>query len=393
MMKKKIAFINQRYGKEVLGGSETYTRKVAEEIAKTGEFEVEILTSRALDFKTWADYYGDDIETVNGVTIRRFSVAHERDRLTQRTLGILMHNFGVHKKSLEEKRLIARGPFVPGLVEYIKEHKDEYYAYVFVTYMYYPAYFGAKEVYDKAFFVPTAHDEEPIYMDIFNELFNSVRGIIYLTDEEKAFVNRQFQNEKVPSIVNGMGIDIPEEDNSKEFCKKNELPEKYVIYCGRIEEGKGCKMLAEYIQKFNAENSEKIGLVLTGKGNMSIPEDENIKYLGFVSEEDKFSAMKGASAICLPSEFESFSITLLEGMACKKPAIVNAKSDVLKGHIEKSNGGTAFENYDEFADALKKLSDEKYVKETGEKAYEYVMKNYSNEKVTEKFADFIKSNI
>ena len=389
--KKRIAFVNQRYGLEVLGGSETYTRKTAEALALREGFDVEVLTSKAIDFKTWADYFEKDVEEINGVTVRRFSVNKERNRLVQRSSQIMMHNLGIHTKDLEEKRLIARGPFVSDLVEYIKEHKDEYDAFIFVTYLYYPAYFGAKEVYDKAFFVPTAHDEEPIYMNIFYELFNNVKGIVYLTEEEKKFVNEKFHNENVPSIVNGMGIDIPAEDCSKEFLKKNGIDGRYIVYCGRIEENKGVKTLIDYVLKYNAEASEdaKVKLVLTGKGNMSIPEDVNIKYLGFVSDEDKFSAMKGSMAVCLPSEFESFSITLLEGMGCGRPALVNAKSEVLDGHIKKSGGGFSFGNYEEFKESLTKLLDEKTNEELGEKAGKYVKEKYSKEAVISKLAEFI----
>ena len=403
-MSKKIAFINQRYGVEVLGGSETYTRKTAEALALREGFDVEVLTSKAIDFRTWADHFIKDVEVINGVTVRRFSVKKERNRLVQRSSQVMMHNLGIHTKNLEEKRLIARGPFVPELVEFIKEHKDEYDAFVFVTYLYYPAYFGAKEVYDKAFFIPTAHDEEPIYMNIFDELFNNVKGIVYLTEEEKKFVNEKFHNENVPSIVNGMGIEIPAEDNSKEFCEKNGIDGRYIVYCGRIEENKGVKTLIDYVQKFNseiAENSketenvdtenhaEPIKLVLTGKGNMSIPEDANIKYLGFVSDEDKFSAMKGSMAICLPSEFESFSITLLEGMGCGKPALVNAKSEVLKGHIEKSQGGFYFDDYEEFKKSLMNILNSQTNEELGRNAAKYVKDNYSKEVVINRLIDFI----
>ena len=57
MEKKRIAFVNQRYGEEVLGGSETYTRKMAEALAKEGTFDVYVLTSKAVDFVTWEDYF------------------------------------------------------------------------------------------------------------------------------------------------------------------------------------------------------------------------------------------------------------------------------------------------------------------------------------------------
>ena len=73
---KRIAFVNQRYGLEVNGGSEYYTRLMAERLAKY--YEVDVLTTKAVDYTTWKDWYVRDVETINGVTVRRFSVAQER---------------------------------------------------------------------------------------------------------------------------------------------------------------------------------------------------------------------------------------------------------------------------------------------------------------------------
>ena len=120
MANKRIAFVNQRYGEEVLGGSETYTRKMAEALAEEGTFDVDVLTSKAIDFVTWEDYYEKDVEVKNGVTVRRFSIKSKRNRLVQRSSQILMHNFGLHPRELEERRLIARGPYLPSLIDYIK---------------------------------------------------------------------------------------------------------------------------------------------------------------------------------------------------------------------------------------------------------------------------------
>lgn len=388
MQTKKIAFINQRYGAEVAGGSESFTRAMAERLAKTGKVQVEVLTSKAVDFKTWQDYYTGDEEEINSVIVRRFSVKWKRSRVIQRGAQILMHNFHIHFKWLERLRLIGRGPYVPGLVSYIKEHKDEYDALIFVTYMYYPAYFGAREAYEKAYFIPTAHEEEPIHMDIFRELFNRVKGIIYLTDEEKALANHLFANEKVPSRVLGMGIEVPEHPDASGFCRKYHITGDYILYAGRIDENKGCKELIDYFLRWKKESGSPVKLLLMGKAFFDIPKDDDIQYIGFVSDEDKYAGMQQAKVICLPSRYESFSISLLEGMAYGHPALVNAGCDVLKGHIQKSGGGIAYGNYREFADGLTCLISDAG-NSMGEKAQEYVRKKYSWAAIEKEILDFL----
>lgn len=421
---KKIAFVCQRYGQEVAGGAESYTRQMAEHLAAWNmkqqkqngnvehqeqngnaehqelngnaeqhghleqngnveqDYEIEVLTSKAVDFQTWADYYQADTEKLKGVTVHRFSVTKGRNPFIQRGFGILMHRFGIHFHWMEEMRLKARGPYCPGLVSYIKEHKDDYDAFFFVTYMYYPAYFGAREVYEKAYFIPTAHDEEPIYMNLFHELFRRVRGITYLTQEEKDFVERTFHNEAVPNQVIGMGIEVPANASGERFREKYNIKGDYLVFAGRIEEGKGCKELMDYFIQYQ-EEQHKLTLVLMGKATMEIPEREDIRYVGFVSEADKYDGMKGAKVICLPSRHESFSISLLEGMAYGNPALVNGACEVLKGHMDRSGGGLCYTDYTDFKENLGKLLNRS--EEMGKAAAAYVEKNYSWNAVISQF--------
>jgi len=76
-MKKKIAIVVQRYGAEVNGGSETYARMIAEHLAP--HFEVEVLTTCALDYVTWANHFPAGVSEENGVKLRRFEVDRERN--------------------------------------------------------------------------------------------------------------------------------------------------------------------------------------------------------------------------------------------------------------------------------------------------------------------------
>ena len=49
----KLAFVTPRYGTEVIGGAETAARMLAERLCRRPGWEVEVLTSCALDHLTW----------------------------------------------------------------------------------------------------------------------------------------------------------------------------------------------------------------------------------------------------------------------------------------------------------------------------------------------------
>jgi len=73
----KIAFIVQRYGAEILGGSEYHCRLIAERLAP--KHQVEVLTTCAQDYITWANEYPEGADRVRGVTVRRFATSRTRD--------------------------------------------------------------------------------------------------------------------------------------------------------------------------------------------------------------------------------------------------------------------------------------------------------------------------
>ena len=79
----KVAFVIQRYGAEVLGGSEHLCRLVAERLAAS--HDIDVLTSCAQDYVTWKNEYPEGSDRVRGVTVRRFASTITRE------LAALLH--------------------------------------------------------------------------------------------------------------------------------------------------------------------------------------------------------------------------------------------------------------------------------------------------------------
>jgi len=86
----KICFIILRYGDEVDGGAEKHCRMLAERLVE--KYEVDILTTKFIDYNTFTPFYTNDIDYLNGVRILRFDSidfdSQKRDRLWKKSTPI-----------------------------------------------------------------------------------------------------------------------------------------------------------------------------------------------------------------------------------------------------------------------------------------------------------------
>lgn len=387
MREGKICFVIQRYGLEVNGGAELHCRQLAEHMLAYYE-NVEVITTKALDYLSWADHYEKDEEDINGIHVRRFSVGKERDL---KVFGPLNRTF--EKKGLprerEEEWLIEQGPYAPAIPAYIREHRDEYEAFIFFTYLYYTTVEGIKAAGDKAVLIPTAHEEPAIHMHIYDGVFNTPKGILYNTAVEMAMVNRLFRNEKVKSYTGGVGVELPDVVSADRFREKYGS-DPFILYVGRLDEAKGGIELLRFFAEYKRRNPSDLKLRLMGKSAVVIPEDKDIIPMGFVSDEDKFDGMAASAIVIMPSPRESLSMVVLEGMKCGAGVLVNGNCDVLKDHCIRSNGALYYKDYFEFEGTVNYLlAHEEEKKLMSENAKKYVDENYRWDIICERLCELI----
>ena len=381
--KLKLAFVVQRYGKEVAGGSEALCRQIAEQLLKY--HEIEVLTTCAKDYISWRNEYTEGVEKINNVLVRRFKVDKERkieefNKFTQKI-------FNKSHSELDERKWIEdQGPYVPKMLSYIDTHKNDYDLFIFFTYRYYPSFFGLPMVHEKSILVPTAENEPTLNLGINKLLFSLPKAFIYLTGEEKKIINNIFKNENILSDTIGMGLNIPKDVDGERFKNKYIKTDEFILYVGRIDGNKGFGHIFDFFTKYKKEKKSNLKLLLIGKAVMELPTNPDILYLGFLSEGDKFDGIKAAKILIMPSEYESYSIVVTEALSLGTPTLVNGKCAVLKGHCLRSNGGLYYNNYDEFRECLNLLLSNSQIRaQMGENGRRYVEENYGWDVVESKY--------
>jgi glycosyltransferase involved in cell wall biosynthesis len=399
---KKIAFVVQRYGVEVNGGAEYLCRILAERLAKT--YDVDVLTSCALEYQTWANWYPAETTTINGVRVHRFAAEYERQsKLSGRTEHQLRKLTDLGKRGIWgwlKKTYYSikgpsiseciemwpkyQGPYTPGLIDYLKQSHQQYDALIFITYLYYPTVAGLYIAPEKSIFIPTAHDEKPIYLPVFPPLFKTPRALLFLTPGEKRFVHRKFQNQAIYNDIVGIGIEPPRAVSEKSIAELIGTETDYLLYIGRIDKAKGCDVMIDQFTRYRKKHPAPLKLVLVGQSFMTIPNDPDIIPAGFVDEDVKARLLMNAKALLMPSPYESLSMVTLESMAVGVPVIANADCEILRDHIEASQAGYAYHNYTELETAIDNILTQD-VSQMAENGKQYVQQYYTWQTVLDKF--------
>ena len=410
----KLAFVIQRYGAEVLGGSEHLCRLLAERLAAS--HDVDVVTTCARDYVTWKNEYQEGADRVRGVTVRRFATARTRDLQAFNEYSDWIYNHP-HSRQDESEWLKQQGPWSPGLIEYLQRYQQQYDVLVFFTYLYAPTVDGIDIAPSRSVLIPTAHDEPAIRLEIFKDVFRRPAALCFLTDSERRFVHEQFPDRPLLEDVIGVGVDLPQQqpyprmpapppeedapesgperspaepadgDGPREFRshllargapfrRKHRLYGPIALYGGRIDPGKGCEELIQYFSEY-VNGGGHAALVLMGVKMMSLPQDPSVRFAGLLSDRERLQALEAATVVICPSPYESLSLLALEALSVGTPILCNARSQVLVEHCIRSNGGLYYADREEFVESLTLLvGDERLRAALGHNGRDYIRREF-----------------
>jgi glycosyltransferase involved in cell wall biosynthesis len=382
----KVLYTVQRYGRDIVGGSESACRQFAEHLVERGH-HVEVVTSCARRYTDWADEYPAGSSELDGVLVHRLPVVAER---TDQRFGPLNHwtIHGPRPIPLFQQRRWAQlmGPELVDYGGWLLANADRFDVVVFMTYLYTTTTSGLPVLAGRVptILQPTAHDEPALWVGIHDTMFRLADGFIFLAPEERNLVARRFAFEPAGTVT-GLGIDPREPVDTAGFRRAFGLGEDpYLVYVGRIDRAKGALQAFEYFRAFKERNPGPLRFVTAGDGVDELPAHADVVRTGVLSEHDKRSALAGSVALVQPSYFESFSIVLCEAWREGRPAVVQAACDVLRGQARRSAGAIPYSGFPDFEAAVERLTaDPALADRLGAMGERYVRAKYDWDRVTD----------
>jgi glycosyltransferase involved in cell wall biosynthesis len=358
----KLLYVVQRYGDDIVGGSEAACRQFAEALTNAGH-SIEVVTSCARSYVTWEDSYEEGTTNINGVLVHRLRVEEPRkpERFGPMDQWLMSENSSPLRFEHERWARIM-GPDISGFRKWMIDNAHRFDAAIFMTYLYSTATSGIPAIAGRIpiVFQPTAHDEPPLRIPLFEATFRLADAFMFFTPEERTVVEERFRIDPVGKVV-GIGIELnPPCSDPSEFRNLFGLQDDpYLVYVGRLDPMKGVKQLCEFFVELKKQYPSSLKLVLAGDPMVELPEHEDIVITGFLEESMKHAAIKGSLALVQSSYFESFSIVLCEAWVQKRPALVQGASTVLRGQAMRSNGAIPYEGYAEFEQAVMMLFEDR----------------------------------
>lgn len=375
-MPGRIAFVPPRFGAGVVGGSESLSREIAIGLAARG-WDVEVLTTCAVDHYTWANELPPGDTTENGVVVRRFETAHHLSRVTTEVQRAIEAGTPI---DLDKQLNWLSGRFsVPDLFQHLLMDGQSYDAVVFSPYLFWTTTVCMPVVGDRAVVIPCLHDENYARLDVIRPVLSDPKAVWFLSEPEHEVAHRLGPVAE-HHVVTGAGITPPTSYDPEGFRKRHGIERPFALYAGRREADKGWDWLQTTFADALAHGAPDMDLVTIGVGKVDIPARlrDRVIDLGFLEDEERDNALAAAEVYLQPSRMESFSRSVMEAWLAGTPVLAVEGGEVVSWHCRRSGGGLTFADARDLASALNEVfGTPGRAEDMARKGRDYVIREYS----------------
>lgn len=404
VQKLRIAFVASWFGRDIAGGAEKLCLSLIEGIQKYfPDIQITVLTTTLKEFsEDWnRQHHPAGRRSEDGIEVIRFPI-RPVNRLSFHTLNneYLMKGGTKNLKNpkvsplniFQEAFFLKHMIDSPELIKFLYSEFHSFDFFVYLPYMFAPTVIGGLTTAPKSIVIPCLHDERYIFLSIYQRLLTQVRATFYNVKSELELAREVFGHKLSDPHLIGVQVELKGEGNAQRFRQKYGIDAPFILYAGRVIAGKNVPDLVEKFTTYKNTFRDDLKLVVIGKGDIKLEGRKDIVDLGFVSEEDKADAFAAATLTCQPSLNESFSIVMMESWLQNTPVLAHFDCKATRDHCEDSLGGLCYSDQVSFDRSVQKiLRDVEWRKEAGQKGHNYVLENYSPQKVVTRFVEALQA--
>ncbi|MFN8596712.1 MAG: glycosyltransferase family 4 protein [Anaerolineae bacterium] len=328
----RVLHVSHQYP-PAIGGSERYIADLSEELAARGH-QVDVFTSRAVDFHTWQNKL-PSFDRQQGVNVYRFRSLQRRAYVWQ-----ILH-FGLNRYWHKRERcyepfiFLGGGPISPGMLAALLRRGRQYdlihlncLVYSHVAY----GYWAAQRLKVPTIVTPHAHAEQPVTYDVGyqHRILAGCDHILADTPIERDFlIGLGLPTPKVSLGGVGLRPELYPIGDQATARQKLGLPQtgSVALFLGRKDKYKGLEISLQAFEQMQGRYPDLHFLAVgpeTDESQAMWPRYQGLKQLhnrGAVSDEEKLLALQACDVLMLPSVGEAFGIVFLEAWLAGKPVI------------------------------------------------------------------------
>jgi glycosyltransferase involved in cell wall biosynthesis len=386
-MNARLGLVVPWYGGSIPGGAEAACRALARALQAAGA-DVEVLATCVREFASdWNENFHAAGATVeDGISVRRFRV-RRRDAAAFDAVNRKLAR-GVVPSASDEATYLRESVRSPALCEFLHQHRAEY-VYLFLPYMFGTTFDGVELCGERSVLIPCLHDEPQARMTLLPSIFERARGVIFLSEAERALASSLMRLDEAKTVVLGCPVECGWSADAARF-RLDHGPGDYLLYAGRTDAGKGFELLLDYFARYTAQRPGVMKLAVAGGGALDVPAalEARVMNLGYLSEQAKRDAMAASLALAVPSVKESFSLVMMESWLAGRPVVANAACAVTTDFCRRSGGGLYFAGYQEFREIVDELlANRALADQLGRQGREFVLANFEPGRVAARYLE------
>lgn len=186
------------------------------------------------------------------------------------------------------------------------------------------------------------YDYEPGIIDYVVGLIAELNEKYVLSNTPNIIVESSYNKDIISKMVNSKVYIVPDGIEWQLIYKIRPDPNKKldIFFVGLLESRKGADLLIKALPII-LDSLPSLTIHVAGTGPQegelkdlvsSMDLESHVKFLGFISEEEKFQYYKACKVVAVPSRWDFSPITIYEAMACGKPVVASnsTNSEILE---------------------------------------------------------------